>query len=85
MTPRRGGETSQKVFKTRQDCEGLDWRVAVKENGIIGQAGQSCEGSGYCKAVKNDTATNKSTGQGMNCKADTFKKRPYGPVLKDKQ
>ena len=21
------------VFKTRQDCEGSDWRVAVKENG----------------------------------------------------
>ena len=32
VTPRRGGETSQKVFKTRQDCEGPDWRVAVKEN-----------------------------------------------------
>ena len=32
VTPRRGGETRQKVFKTRQDCEGADHRVAVKEN-----------------------------------------------------
>ena len=35
VTPRRGGETRQKVFKTRQDCEGADHRVAVKENDII--------------------------------------------------
>ena len=32
VTPRRGGETRQRVFKTRQDCEGADLRVAVKEN-----------------------------------------------------
>ena len=32
VTPRRGGETRQKTFRTRQDCEGADWRVAVKGN-----------------------------------------------------
>ena len=32
VTPRRGGETRQMAFRTRQDCEGADWRVAVKEN-----------------------------------------------------
>ena len=30
VTPRRGGETSQKISKTRQECEGADRRVAVK-------------------------------------------------------
>ena len=35
LTPRRGGETRQRVFKTRQECEGADWRVAVKKNDII--------------------------------------------------
>ena len=35
VTPRRGGETRQKISKTRQDCEGPDWRVAVKENETI--------------------------------------------------
>ena len=35
VTPRRGGETRQKISKTRQECEGPDWRVAVKENGAI--------------------------------------------------
>ena len=30
VTPRRGGETRQKTFRTRQDCEGPDQRVAVK-------------------------------------------------------
>ena len=32
VTPRRGGETRQKTFRTRQDCEGPDHRVAVKGN-----------------------------------------------------
>ena len=35
VTPRRGGETRQKAFRTRQDCEGADCRVAVKRNDII--------------------------------------------------
>ena len=35
VTPRRGGETRQKAFRTRQECKGPDWRVAVKENGAI--------------------------------------------------
>ena len=35
VTPRRGGETRQKAFRTRQECEGADWRVAVKENDAI--------------------------------------------------
>ena len=35
VTPRRGGETRQKISKTRQECEGPDWRVAVKGNGTI--------------------------------------------------
>ena len=35
VTPRRGGETRQKTFRTRQECEGPDWRVAVKENETI--------------------------------------------------
>ena len=35
VTPRRGGETRQMAFRTRQDCEGPDWRVAVKENDVI--------------------------------------------------
>ena len=30
VTPRRGGETRQKTFRTGQDCEGTDYRVAVK-------------------------------------------------------
>ena len=35
VTPRRGGETRQKTFRTRQECEGADRRVAVKENETI--------------------------------------------------
>ena len=35
VTPRRGGETRQMAFRTRQDCEGADWRVAVKGNDTI--------------------------------------------------
>ena len=35
VTPRRGGETRQKTFRTRQECEGTDHRVAVKENGAV--------------------------------------------------
>ena len=32
VTPRRGGETRQMAFRTRQVCEGADHRVAVKGN-----------------------------------------------------
>ena len=35
VTPRRGGETRQMAFRTRQDCEGADCRVAVKGNKTI--------------------------------------------------
>ena len=35
VTPRRGGETRQKISKTSQDCEGSDRRVAVKGNVAI--------------------------------------------------
>ena len=63
VTPRRGGETRQKTFRTRQDCEGADHRVAVKR--------------------KRDYHKRKHCTQ--NREADTFKKRPYGPVLKDRQ
>ena len=61
VTPRRGGETRQRVFKTRQDCEGADHRVAVKGN---------------------ETVNNQSPYPGP--KRITFKKRPCGPVLKDR-
>ena len=29
------GQTRQKTFRTRQDCEGPDWRVAVKKNETV--------------------------------------------------
>ena len=50
------------VFKTRQECEGADWRVAVK---------------------RNETISNRSPYLGP--RGSLFKKRPFGPVLKDKQ
>ena len=62
VTPRRGGETRQMAFRTRQECEGADWRVAVKENG---------------------TTNHKSLYLGS--RGSPFKKRPCGPVLKDRQ
>ena len=61
VTPRRGGETRQKAFRTRQECEGADWRVAVKEN---------------------DAINNRSPCLGP--RGSLFKKRPCGPVLKDR-
>ena len=63
VTPRRGGETRQRAFRTRQECEGADWRVAVKR--------------------KRDYHKRKHCTQ--NREADTFKKRPCGPVLKGRQ
>ena len=35
VTPRRGGETRQMAFRTRQECEGADQRVAVKGNETV--------------------------------------------------
>ena len=55
------GQTRQKIFKTRQNCEGADWRVAVK------------------KTALSQTKTLYPGPQGI-----TFKKRPCGPVLKDR-
>ena len=51
------------AFRTRQDYEGADWRVAVKENG----------------------AANNRSLIIQDREADTFKKRPCGPVLKGRQ
>ena len=72
VTPRRGGETRQKTFRTRQDCEGADHRVAVKGNET---------------ARPNRQPPERSPGPQRNQfpQADTFKKRPSGPVLKDRQ
>ena len=62
VTPRRGGETRQKVFKTRQDCEGQT--IAWQSKG---------------------TALSITEAHIQDREADTFKKRPCGPVLKDRQ
>ena len=63
VTPRRGGETRQKTFRTRQECEGPDHRMAVKRK-------------------RHHHKPKRCT---QDREADTFKKRPCGPVLKGRQ
>ena len=62
VTPRRGGETRQMAFRTRQDCKGETIAWQSKKTALL-----------IIKAYIQDR------------EADTFKKRPFGPVLKDKQ
>ena len=69
VTPRREGETRQKAFRTRQECEGPDLRVAVK-----GKRDFKTEPT---KPRKKSKPPEKLVPSGS-----PFKKRPCGPVLK---
>ena len=73
VPPRRGGETRQKTFRTRQECEGPDWRVAVKRK-------RGCQDQ-TDKPQKEVLAPQRN----QFPQAGMFKKRPYKPVLKDRQ
>ena len=72
VTPRRGGGTRQKTFRTRQECEGPDLRVAVK-----GKRDFKTEPT---KPIKKSKPPEKLVPSGS-----PFKKRPCGPVLKNRQ
>ena len=72
VTPRRGGETRQKTFRTRQDCEGPDHRVAVKRK-------RRCK-TKPANPRKKSKPPEKPVPPGR-----PFKKRPFGPVLKGRQ
>jgi hypothetical protein len=61
VTPRRGGETRQMAFRTRQECEGETVAWQSKK-----------------------TALPQSKTLHPGPRGSPFKKRPYGPVLKDR-
>ena len=97
VTPRRGGETRQKVFKTRQVCEGADHRVAVKRNDIITYQNTVprkkpkppkaflLDGGGFRMKTGGRLSSARHTQRACRPQGSLFKKRPCGPVLKARQ
>ena len=97
VTPRRGGETRQRAFRTRQDCEGADCRVAVKGNKTITYQNtvprkkpkppkaSLLEGGGFRMKTGGRLSSARHTQRACRPQGSLFKKRPCGPVLKDKQ